>query len=210
MVRPFIVSGEVTTDHLNQSLPGLVYRSITASPSTVTGGRPTEYRNFADVDPSWAKLVVKACMVAFAGLFLWSCRTNTNPRNGWRLAAEYSLVLVGMLLFSERTWKHHCVILLPPFAVISYYLFTESIGRGMRWFLIGSLAAVVLLMTTTSSGVSDAWDRAAKIAHADGAYVWAYLVLIAALVVMLRRTQPARAKSNAPLKPALASPLTTA
>src|SRR5262249_24956563 len=34
MVKPYVVSGEVTTDHLNQSLPGLIYRWFTESPST--------------------------------------------------------------------------------------------------------------------------------------------------------------------------------
>ena len=30
---------------------------------------------------------------------------------------EFSVVVLGMLLFCERTWKHHCVTLLLPFTV---------------------------------------------------------------------------------------------
>jgi hypothetical protein len=126
-------------------------------------------------------------MALFVGLMMWTCRTPTQPRLGWRLAAEYSLVVLGMLLFSERTWEHHCVTLLLPFSVIVYHLATVPSSRGFRAYLIGTLVGVLALMTTTSSGFSEEWDRQAKLAHADGAYVWAYLLLVAALAVMLRR-----------------------
>ena len=33
MVTPYLVKGEVTTERHNQSLPGLMYRMLTASPS---------------------------------------------------------------------------------------------------------------------------------------------------------------------------------
>ena len=100
-----------------------------------------------------------------------------------------------MLLFSERTWKHHCVTLVLPFAVICYYLATQTMGRWMRWGLVGCLAAVTLLMASTSSGLfaddsakaGDVADLFAKQAQVYGAYVWAFLILAAALVVLLRR-----------------------
>ena len=37
MVTPFVVQGTVTSDHLNQSLPGVVFRLITRSPSSHDG-----------------------------------------------------------------------------------------------------------------------------------------------------------------------------
>ncbi len=127
MVRPFVVEGKVTSDHQNQSLPGLVYRMATANPSFSTYVEniytPTEYHNFLSLDPGQARWLIKGCMALFALAVVWTCRTPTEPRQGWRLAAEYSLVVLGMLLFSERTWKHHCVTLLLPFAVLCYYLF---------------------------------------------------------------------------------------
>ncbi len=187
MVKPYVAAGEVTSEHLNQSLPGLLYRWFTVNPSTVVDGVPTEYRTLAELDPFWIKVILRSCMAAFAVLIVFACRTPTRSRAGWRMAAEFSLVLLGMLLFSERTWKHHCVTLVLPFAVITYCLATCSPGRVLQAYLIGSLAAATLLMTTTSSGISESWDYAARMAHADGAYVWAYLILIAALVVLLRQ-----------------------
>jgi hypothetical protein len=144
-------------------------------------------------------------MVLFAGLVVWSCRTPTEPREGWRLAAEFAVIVLGMLLFSERTWKHHCVTLVLPFAVLAYYLAACRPGWKLRGYLIGSLAAATLLMFATSTGWTSersgpaavrledfhGLDRLGKLAQVYGAYVWAYLILLAALVVLLR--QPARA-----------------
>jgi hypothetical protein len=202
MVKPFIVAGEVTTDHPNQSLPGLVFRWLTPRPSFYDKGVPQAYLNVTEVDPLLVRWFVKGCMALFAGLVVWTCRTPTQPPGGWRLAAEFSLILLGMLLFSERTWKHHCVTLLLPFAVLVYYLATVSAGVKLRSYLIGSLAVVMLLMMSTSTGFQDDWNRVAKLAQADGAYVWANLVLIAALITLLRQKDHALlARRSAPGMP---------
>jgi hypothetical protein len=201
MVHPFVIEGKVTSEHNNQSLPGLVARLATHSPSFSTYVNdqytPTHYDNLLDLPPQAARWLVKGCMGLFALLVVWICRTPTTPREGWRLSAEFSIVLLGMLLFSERTWKHHCVTLVLPFAVICYFVATCSPGRGLRAYLIGSLVAVALLMATTSITVQDgSLDRGrlsqlfAKQAQVYGAFVVAYFVLLAALVVLLR--QPAR------------------
>jgi hypothetical protein len=107
---------------------------------------------------------------------------------GWPLAAEFSVIVLGMLLFSERTWKHHCVTLVLPFAVIMYFLAVEQPKPRIRWFLIGILTAVTFLMASTSTnGLFAWWDHGAKLAQVYGAYVWAYGLLVLALAILLRR-----------------------
>src|SRR5438876_10301938 len=101
-----------------------------------------------------------------------------------------------MLLFSERTWKHHCVTLVLPFAVIAYYLAACRPGPRLRGYLIGSLVAVTLLMASTSTSLLQPLDYAAKLAQVYGAYVWANLVLVAAIVVLLRRPEDAVASAS--------------
>ena len=203
MVQPYVEDGVVTTEHPNQSLPGLLSRWFTHGPSFSDKGVPREYRNVAAVEPRTIQRLVKACMAAFAALIMWACRTPTRPRQNWRLAAEFSLVLLGMLLFSERTWKHHCVTLLLPFAVLAYCLAVLPGSRLWRGYLAGTLALVGLLMASTSTGVVGDWDRSAKLAQADGAYVWGYLLLTAALVALLRRRgvdlRPARVAASPPV-----------
>ena len=77
----------------------------------------------------------------------------------------------------------------------------------MRNYLIASLAAATLLMFATSTGWAgergrppavrledfDGLDRVGKMAQVYGAYVWAHLILLAALVVLLRQPEPADA-----------------
>src|SRR5262249_17996083 len=115
MVVPYVVRGEVWSEHNNQSLPGLAARLLTHSPSfsTYVDDRytPLEYHNFVTLDPKPARWVVRGFMGMFALLVVWACRTPTTQRASWRMAAEFGLVVLGMLLFSERTWKHHCVTL---------------------------------------------------------------------------------------------------
>jgi hypothetical protein len=213
MIVPYVAKGTVTSEHPNQSLPGLVFRLGTHSPSAITFVNdqpvPVTFHNLLAIDPDVARRVVKGCMVLFAVLVVWTCRTPTVPRAGWRLAAEFSLVVLGMLLFSERTWKHHCVTLLLPFTVLCYHLAVCRPGPRLRGYLIGTLAAAALLMAATSTSLLGGperslydradphWiDGAAKLAQVYGTYVWACLLLVAAVAVVLRR--PADASAAAP------------
>jgi alpha-1,2-mannosyltransferase len=191
MVQPFVIDGKVTSEHNNQSLPGLATRLLTHSPSFSVYINdvytPTDYDNVADLSPAVVRWLVKGCMGLFVLLVVWTCRTPTGERRGWRLAAEYSLIVLGMLLFSERTWKHHCVTLLLPFGVLCYYLAACRPTPALRRGLIACLVAVTLLIAATSTSLLP--SPAAKQAQVYGAYVWAFLLLIAALVVVLRQPE---------------------
>jgi hypothetical protein len=186
MVQPYVVQGEVTTEHINQSLPGLAYRLLTHSPSYYDKGIPKGFSNIYAWDPVWIRLLLKLFMAGFAGLIVWTCRAPTQSRVGWPLAAEFSLVLLGMLLFSERTWKHHCVTLVLPFAVLVYFTTCCTHTSIERAVLVASLVAAEALMLTTISGVQDQWTSVAKTAEAAGAYVWAFVILTAAVTWILR------------------------
>jgi hypothetical protein len=196
MVRPFVVEGQVTSEHINQSLPGLVARLATPSPSFVVFRDDREtaarYDNLVELSPAQAKWLVKGCMALFALAVVWACRTLTQERHGWPLAAEFALVVLGMLLFSERTWKHHCVTLVLPFAVLVYYL---AQCRPPRWLGRGLVASlVVVLALTLVTGLGSGRDREAvtaapglaKMALVYGAYTVAWLVLAADLLLILR------------------------
>jgi len=200
MVKPFVVDGTVTSEHNNQSLPGLVYRLTTPSPSFVVYVKneaglevwtPVRWHNFLSLSPAAARWLVKGCMGLFVLLIVWTCRT-ARPLPGAgspRLAAEFSLIVLGMLLFSERTWKHHCVTLMLPFAVLSYQLALLWPRKGMRTYLMATLVAVLLLMTTTSTSLLG--KEGGKLAQVYGAYVVVVLLLLAALTVLLKRKDAA-------------------
>ena len=207
MVKPYVLGGVVTSEHVNQSLPGLVYRLTTESPSFSTYVddvyTPLEYHNVATLARRSANWLVKGCGVVFGLLLLWTCRIPLTQRRGWRLAAEFSIVLLGMLLFSERTWKHHCVTFVLPMGVLSYYLTSCRPSSRLRWYLVGSLTLVVGLMAASSTDLIG--ERVAKLAQVYGSYVAAYLVLLVAVVVVLKARAPAAAVQELNFDPALAA-----
>jgi hypothetical protein len=218
MIEPYLVRGEVTSERENQSLPGVLTRLLSHEPSFskwVDGvDTPQAYHNVADLDRGTVKRLVQVCQVLFVGLMVWLCRAPvrskdeppTAVRRGWRLAAEYSLVLVGMLMFSERTWKHHCVTLVLPFAVLSYGAFADGFSRRVRLAARTSLftaAALVLLptameafggLTLADLGTVEPGARARlglnpnsprELAQVCGAYLWGFLALLVGLSAML-------------------------
>ena len=207
MVYPFVVEGKVWTEQNNQSLPGLAYRLLTDSASASHYDANVlvvdEKDNLLNLNPSTVQWLLKACTAMFGLAIVWCCRTPTRPRppekgdcpssskgqspfsGGWRLSAEFALVVLGMLLFSERTWKHHCVTLMLPFSVLCYYLAACDPTPRLRNYLIGTLAAVTLLIESTSTSLVGM--EFGKAAQTYGAFVWAHLLLVGALVVLLRQ-----------------------
>ena len=156
--RPLRRGGEVWSERENQSLPGLLSRLLTHEPSFSKWindvETPLAYHNFADLTPIAVKRIVQLCQFGFLLLMVLVCRTpvraaGTFPRElrrGWRFAAEYSFILVGMLLFSERTWKHHCVTLILPFAVLGYVAFATGFPAWKRRIATISLFGAAFLI----------------------------------------------------------------
>ncbi|MFQ3593892.1 MAG: glycosyltransferase family 87 protein, partial [Gemmataceae bacterium] len=107
MVKPFLLEGKVTAEHINQSLPGLTYRLLTHTPSFVVfvdgHEMPARYDNLISLAPETANRLTKLALLAFLAVVVWTCRSVR--RVGWQPAAEAGLIVTGMLLFSERTWK---------------------------------------------------------------------------------------------------------
>ncbi|MBX9627073.1 MAG: DUF2029 domain-containing protein [Gemmataceae bacterium] len=190
MVRPSVVENRVTSEHPNQSVPGVVYRLLTRSPSFVVYPdnipTPAEYHNLTDIGTDTARWVVKGCLALFGLAVVLLCRTPRGERQGWRFAAECSLIVLGMLLFSERTWKHHAVTLLLPFAVLSYALFALPLTRRAKALLANVLVAVALLMNVP--GLLP--ERAADLAMAYGTYTAAFGLLTAAVCGLLAQRAP--------------------
>jgi hypothetical protein len=185
MVVPYLRDGIVSSERPNQSLPGVATRLLTHSPSVSDYPNgvytPVEFDNIADIGRDGVRWLVRGCQVVFALIVILLCRTPARERGGWRLSREFAIILVGMLIFSERTWKHHCVTLAMPFALLSYALATVPLGRGTKISLISALAAASLLMVS-ASGLTG--SRGSELAQIWGVYLWSMLVLLAALVLL--------------------------
>jgi alpha-1,2-mannosyltransferase len=195
MVEPYLVEKQVTSEHQNQSLPGLLTRLLTDSPSFTDwiDGQTValEHHNIAALAPEQVAWILKGCMALFALAVVLTCRTPLKARTDWRLTAEFGLIALGMLLFSERTWKHHGVVMLLPFATLAYAWCAVPLSEPVRRWVMISVVLAALLMLTTSTGLTNSLDRAGKLAQVYGAYVWAYLALATGLVVLLSARPPA-------------------
>ena len=190
MVEPY-AAGVVTSEHKNQSLPGVLHRMLSAEPSfsDYDGDRKVvlETHNLIALRPDVVQGIVIGCMMLFAAAGAYFCRSPVETRLGLPNLAEASVVVLGMLLFCERTWKHHCATLLLPFSVIAYCLGTRLFSARVRWHLGIMLALAALLMLSTATGVDDQHDRLGKLAQVYGAYFWAFLLLLAAMLLVLRQ-----------------------
>jgi len=148
--------------------------------------RPKEYHNLADIGASGAKWVVRGCQAVFVLLILLLCRTDpSRTRSGLAVAAECAFIVLGMLLFSERTWKHHGTGLILPVAVIVGLWAARPRGTGTRWFVAGTLYAVTLLTLVPSL----LGGRAQDLALTYGTHTAAFLLLTVAVVVALWQTR---------------------
>ena len=177
MVKPALVDNRVTSEHPNQSIPGVVFRLLTHSPSFIVYPdnipTPAAFHNIADTGTDAGRWLVKGCLAAFALAILVLCRSPRTERQGLRFAAECSLIALGMLLFSERTWKHHAVTLLLPYAAIAAAIFGSEVAPRVRTWLIGILAGAALL--TNLPGLLPA--HAADLAMVYGSYTAAFVLL---------------------------------
>ena len=187
MVRPFLVDGKITTERANQSIPGVTFRLLTDKPSELDydeEGRPipAEFHNVATIGVENARWIVRGFQALFVLAVVGCCRTPRVQRGGLAFAAECGLIVLGMLLFSERTWKHHGVTLLLPYAVLCLSLGNNVVPRFWRR-VIAAILMMVAILTLLPSSLGDAGQDAMLI---YGSYTWAYLLLaIGVCIVML-------------------------
>lgn len=190
MIAPY-AAGEVTSEHKNQSLPGLLHRLLRdeASVSDYVEDRKVviQTHHFVSWDRDVVQGIVAFCMAVLGVLGMAFCRASTAQRHPVLMMAEFGVVVLGMLLFCERTWKHHCVTLLLPFSVLAYAASVPSFRRGWRWFFGGVLAGAAGLMLATSTGLGETQDRVALLAQVYGAYVGAFFLLLGGLFVLLNK-----------------------
>ncbi len=191
IVKPYAIDGVMSeyTYQINQSIPGLFYRLVTPSPGIVHGDEPAVFINLLSLDRKTASWILKGILVGVVAVLAWACRTSVKDRGDWRLACEFSLVLIAMLLLSERSWKHHYVTMVLPFSSLVAAWAIHAGTQGVRYYLGASAITVFLLMATTSKELFGwAMDGMGhKYAQAYGMFLVAAVVVFVALCIVLHR-----------------------
>jgi len=189
MIAPYLVHGIVTTEQINQSLPGVLFRLCTKCDAIQLADGSWVSVNIVSMCPEAALLLLKALVAALLLLVAWLCRRPIAKRTDTRWAAEWALVLMAMLFISERSWKHHYVTMVLPYAVVVVHIARKDCTRAMRRFLVASLAGSLLLMGLTQGelGKLFAGGYGHKYMLAYGMYFYGALVVFAAVSVLLMR-----------------------
>jgi len=193
IVRPYAMETDLEyTGHMNQSLPGVFFRLFTDSPGVDRGDElGAESINIASLDPVVAKGIVAGLIAALLVTLAWLCRLRAFPSTDrdWRLACEWSLALIVMLLISERSWKHHYVIMALPFAVMVAHLWLGAPPRWPRRALWGAIGLALVVMLGMS-GETIGWvyhGVGHKYVEAMGSYFWMAVTSIVAIAMILRQ-----------------------
>lgn len=193
MLSPFLMDGFTSAQEFNQSMAGVLTRLLTA---TKTGEGRYDVRvalNVVAWSPAFVHILIKGLSIGFVILLACFCRTPTERRKDPRLLGEFALVVLTMLIVSERSWKHHFVTLLLPFTYLMAQ-FLYGTRRILPRVLISlAMWSAVLLMATTSTEIGGAFGKNAhKTAQGYGMFLWAAVVLYAATAwrVVARNRQP--------------------
>jgi hypothetical protein len=155
ILSPYVAGDVVSVQEVNQSMVGTLTRLLTAAKVMDDHGYGgTHYRgNLLSLSPETAALLVKAISVGFVALLAVFCRTKTDRRDDARLMGEFALVVLVMLFVSERSWKHHFVTLLLPYAYVVYRAVVAPATKAVRLGLCSALFLSALLIATTSAEV---------------------------------------------------------
>ncbi|MHC4414914.1 MAG: glycosyltransferase family 87 protein [Planctomycetota bacterium] len=190
MITPYLTDARTTyTAQINQSLPGMVFRLTTESPGVDLPQGEDVRVNVLSLDPEAAKQIVRIGVLLILAWLVFVCRTRSADPRDWRFTCEYGLILIAMLMLSERSWKHHYVTMALPFAALVAYMALESPPRAMRRYVGGTLLAAFVLMVCTSGDLIG-WiykGVAHKYAEAFGTFFFAGLAVFAAISAILLR-----------------------
>lgn len=130
VISPFILDAQVRIKFTNQSLTATVYRLLTHANVKETGG--PYYVNFLSLPRETAKWFIRglSAVILLVGYFVVK---KPSGRDSSCFFAQYSIVLLSMLILSGISWHHHYVLMLLPF-MVSLKLARET---GSKYFTVG-------------------------------------------------------------------------
>lgn len=203
LVAPFALQGYAAGEIANQSLYGVVVRMLDHAGWLTVQSMPANEALAVGMEEmirpatSAGRLIRPAIGVAIVGVLAWLCRGPKELPARDRLdhprQLEFALVLLAMLLLSERTWKHHATTL--PLVYLAVWRALTCIDWSARFrtpFVAGLAAQWIMLVAASEGLIGD--DLAERLLH-NGVFCWGLVLCFAqtaALLFALRRGRPPR------------------
>jgi hypothetical protein len=206
MLTPFLLEGSSSPQEMNQSIVGVLTRLLTEIPPGTSRYDVHVDVNLVSWPPQVVSYLVKVITAGLLVLLAFLCRTKVQDRRDPRFLGEVALVVLTMLFISERSWKHHFVTLLIPYSYLVWELFSPTGKLFPRYVIAGALVLSCLFMATTSTEVGGlfAGGRGHEIAQGYGMFLWAGVVIYAAVAWRLRAREAVSTLAAQPRGPNLA------
>ncbi|HWL91979.1 MAG TPA: glycosyltransferase family 87 protein [Phycisphaerae bacterium] len=190
LVAPFAIHGYAAHEPANQSLFGVAMRLLGNAGLLKIEDMPVELafqsgmEDMARPATSLGRLLKPAITLPVLAALAFFCRTKTPDRRDVRRLLEFSLVLLAMLLLSERTWKHHATTLPIVFVAVWYALTCRPhTDRFRAWFVAGLVVQLVLLVIL-SEGILP--EDVAEHLLDGGVFCWGLVLCFIQCTVILR------------------------
>ncbi|MFT5051223.1 MAG: alpha-1,2-mannosyltransferase [Chlamydiales bacterium] len=197
MVAPYL-GGRVLTlmqsAHINQSLFGVLARYLTDA--VAIEADPPKFPQDVRIGllalqgAAFRAVHLCTCLAVLAGMLL-SLRPRVAERNGLAVLGEFSMLALAMVMLSERSWKHHYVLLAFPLAFLVAQCVPALSGPRDRTRVRLAVAGVVssaLLHGATGSAFLG--GRGSDFAEAYGVYLAGAVVLFVSVGLCSRRIDP--------------------
>jgi len=189
LVAPYALHGYATLEVDNQSLYSVALRLGSHAGLLDLQHMPTEEAFNAGVEnmarpASFLGRLLKPILAAPIVLLLgWLCRPRSESRHVPRLLLEVGMVLIAMLLLSERTWDHHATTLPIVFLGVWYVLTCVDFSDRFRvWFVAGLVLQLVCLVGSTAGFLPE------EVTHRffySGVFCWGLLLCLVQTAVLL-------------------------
>jgi len=151
MIVPFVSAaapGYMQARHDNQSLTGAAYRLLHDTPAIRVKSMDWEDGirvNIAALPHRTVAGLLRAAFVAILAAAAISMRAPEHDRRNIAHLGEYAIVALCMLLISERTWKHHFVLIGLSHGFLITVLLRHAVrGTAYRIVLSCLVAAAIL------------------------------------------------------------------
>lgn len=203
MILPFLSDNRINrhlTIYYNQSIPGLLHRLLSHQPAIFDGPDGEQiYLNILSLESATVFRLVKLASLSVLGLIIFFSRTPRDKFQNLGLIGEYALIFLGMLFLSERSWKHHYVLLILPHAFILSYLISTHYRDWRRKVPLTLLGIAAVLQLALGEALVGAHNS--DILEGYGVYIGGGFCLFAATAFILSRLR----RDGWELDPAIAS-----
>ncbi len=189
LVAPFALEGYAVLHPTNQSLYGVALRLLYNAGIVAVEHTPTEQMFTTGMDTLarpvtlLGSLLRPAISLSVVGTLAYVCRGRSLGRRVPGQLLEFGLVLLAMLLLSERTWKHHATALPIVYLGVWYVLTCYPWSPRFRGWYVAGLVVQLMLLLGTSQGILG--EHLADLMLDGGFFCWGLVLCFLQIAVML-------------------------